>query len=316
MEAETFQNLPVEDVARLMRDAGPKVCVFPVKGTRRWFMLEYPTASMTDYAAAYLNAVFRQHITVYKLLFDHGIDTLLTPSFDMPLMERGDAYMRMAAEGLAALATHPLFLEFYDAYGVRVRFYGEYRQYLAGTPYAYLLDLFDALTARTLKHDHHRLFFGLFVHDATETIANLAVRYYREHGSTPDKTALVEAYYGEAVTPADIFIGFSKLRAFDMPLLMMGKTDLYFTVSPSLYLNARQLRAILYDHLYARRASSQSDYSALPATEQALIQSFYDANMESTLGIGTWDPQWQFWYPLPQVHLPPALSEKQKRGEA
>ncbi len=316
MDAETFYNLPLDEVAQRVRGAGTKVCAFPVKGTRRWFMLEHPESSQEDYASAYLNAVFTRHIALYKLIFDHGLETLLTPSFDMPLMERGDAYMRMAAEGLAALATHPLFLEFYDAYSVRVRFYGEYRQYLAGTPYAYLLDLFDALTARTQKHDRHRLFFGLFVHDAAETIANLAVHYYREHGSTPNKQALIEAYYGEAVTPVGIFISFSKLRVFDMPLLMMGKTDLYFTVSPSLYLNQRQLRAILYDHLYARRASSQSDYSALPAAEKALIKSFYDANMEGTLGIGTWDPQWQFWYPLPQVHLPPALTEKQERGES
>jgi tuberculosinol/isotuberculosinol synthase len=307
MDAETFYNLSLDEVAQCVREAGTKVCVFPVKGTRRWFMLEYPSTPQEDYASAYLNAIFTRHIALYKLIFDHGLETLLSPSFDMPLMERGETYMRMAAEGLAALATHPLFLDFYDAYGVRVRFYGEYRQYLAGTPYAYLLDRFDTLTTHTKNHNRHRLFFGLFVHDAAETVANLAVQYYREHGSTPDRQTLIEAYYGEAVTPVDIFIGFSKLRVFDMPLLMMGKTDLYFTVSPSLYLNQRQLRAILYDHLYARRASSQRDYSTLPVTEQALIKIFYDANIESTLGIGTWNQQWQFWYPLPQVHLPPAL---------
>lgn len=312
MDAETFYNLPLTEVAQRVRETGTKVCVFPVKGTRRWFMLEYPSTPQEDYAAAYLNAIFTRHIALYKLIFDHGLETLLTPSFDMPLMERGETYMRLAAEGLAALATHPLFLDFYDAYGVCVRFYGEYRQYLTATPYAYLLELFDTLTDRTKKHSRHRLFFGLFVHDATETIANLAVQYYREHGSMPDKQTLIEAYYSEAVTPVDIFIGFSKLRVFDMPLLMESKTDLYFTVSPSLYLNQRQLRAILYDHIYARRASSQQDYSALPVTEQALIKSFYNANMESTLGIGTWDQQWQFWYPLPQIHMPPALIKNPK----
>jgi len=304
MDITTFRNLPTQKIAQQVRESGTQVCVFPVKGTRRWFMLEQPTPSNENYAVAYLKAVFKRHIAVYKLFFDHGIETLLTPSFDLPLMQRGDAYMQMTAQGLAGLAQDKDFLEFYEACGIRVRFYGEYRKFLVDTPYQYLLDLFDDLTQRTLVHSQHRLLFGLFVHDATETIAALSVQHYQRFGEVPDKHTLVKTYYGEALESVDMFIGFSKLRAFDMPLLFTGKTDLYFTVSPSLYLTATQLRDILYDHLYTRRRSSQVNYATLSKSEQARMKSFYAANIAQTIGVGDWHDSWQFWYPLPQVNLP------------
>ncbi|MDH5454395.1 MAG: hypothetical protein OEX14_13650, partial [Paracoccaceae bacterium] len=194
MDIETFRNLPTAEVARLVREAGSRVCVFPTKGTRRWFMLEHPSVQMEDFASAYLDAVTKRSIELYQLIFDHGLDTLLMPSFSPDVMARGEDYMQMAAEGLASLATHPDFLNFYKAYRVRVRFYGDYRKFFDPTPYAYLSDLFDEATARTMAHDRHRLFFGLFAHDPTEAIAELAVRHYVEHERVPDKRAQIEVY--------------------------------------------------------------------------------------------------------------------------
>jgi tuberculosinol/isotuberculosinol synthase len=303
MELEEFQRLSTEDVARLVREAGPKVCVFPINGTRRWFMLEHSLKQMEDLVPVYLDVTGRRHIELYRLLFDHGLDTLLTPVFGLYHVERGEGYMQMAAEGLARLATHPDFLGFYKAYGVRVRFYGDYRRFFGPTPYAYLSDLFDEATVQTLAHDRYRLFFGLFAHDATETIAELAVRYYAEYGRVPDKRTLVEMYYGEYVGPVDLFIGFGKFRVFDMPLLTTGNEDLYFTVSPSPYLTESQLRDILYDHLYARRG--EPDYSAMGLNDWALMRDFYQANLENTLGVGT--RQGERWYLLPQVETPAGL---------
>jgi tuberculosinol/isotuberculosinol synthase len=304
MDAETFRNLPTVEVARLVREAGPKVCVFPIKGTRRWFMLEHPSVPGEGFASAYLDAVTKRHIEIYQLIFDHGLDTLLTPSFDLPLMERGEDYMQTAAEGLAQLATHSDFLDFFKAYGVRVRFYGDYRKFFGPTPYAYLSDLFDEVTAQTMAHDRHRLFFGLFVHDATETIAGLTVRYCVEHGHVPDKGMLIEMYYGEYVGPVDLFIGFGKFRAFDMPLVATGREDLYFTVSPSLYLTERQLRDILYDHLYAR-SRTKADFQP---EDWVSMRDFYQANLERTMGVGARNKH-GVWHPLPQVELPAGFAE-------
>lgn len=305
LDVETFRHLPVGGVARLVREAGPKVCVFPINGTRRWFMLEYPSGQLKDMASIYIDETANRHIEIYKLLFDHGLDTLLTPVFGPDLMERGEDYMQVAAEGLARLATHPNFLRFYREHDVRVRFYGDYARFLNQTPYAYLANLFDEVTAQTLTHDRYRLFFGLFAHDATETVGEIAVRFYQQHGRPPNRREIVKAYYGEDLGSVDLFIGFDKFAAFDMPLLATGMEDLYFTVSPSLYLTEGQLRDILYDHLYARR--EEPDYEQVGAGDWDLMKDFYRANMEKTQGIGV--KRGDIWYPLPQVKLPASFAE-------
>jgi len=303
MDIKTFQALPRVEVARLMQAAGPKVCVFPINGTRRWFMLEHAAAQET-----YLDKMFQRHIELYQLLFEHGLDTLLTPIFGPDIMERGADYLHMAVAGLTDLATHRTFLEFYARYRVRVRFYGDYYKTLDATPYTYLLGLFDTLTQQTAQHERYRLFFGLFAHDAAETVGQLAIRYHAEHGRAPDKRSLVELYYGEYVRPVDLFIGFDKFCAFDMPLIATGNEDLYFTVCPSPYLTEWQLRDILYDHLYTRR-EAEPDYAAMQPDAWASMRTFYQANMDRTLGVGAKHKRGGFWVPLPQVELPDGFVE-------
>jgi tuberculosinol/isotuberculosinol synthase len=308
VDKETFASLPTAEAARLVRDAGPKVCVFPINGTRRWFMLEHAAADTQDASKSYLDIMTKRHIELYRLFFDHGVDTLLTPIFGPDLLERGDAYVRMAVEGMARLGTHSDFLAFYEAYGVRVRFYGDYQRYLDPASSDYLSSVFDKITTDTLSHDRQRLFFGVFAHDAVETVAALSVDFYDRHGRVPDRHKLVELYYGEYVAPVDFFIGFDKLSAFDMPLVSTGQEDLYFTVAPSPYLTAEQLRAILHDHLYVRPKDVKS-YSDLTADDWALMRGFYQANLGRTLGIGARQLQADFWYPLPQVRLPKSFTE-------
>jgi tuberculosinol/isotuberculosinol synthase len=309
LEADAFHSLPTAEVAQIVRAQGPKVAVFPINGTRRWFLLEHARqSSEEDLTARYIAVSERRHIELYRLFFDHGIDTLLTPIFGPDLLERGDGYMQMAVDGLARLTSDPVFLDFYREYGVRVRFYGDHRKFLAPTPYAYLSDLFDRATERTLPHDQHRLFFGVFAHDAVETTCELAVRHYVEHGSAPDKHTLIEMYYGEYVPPVDIFIGFDKFCVFDMPLIATGNEDLYFTVSPSPYLTEQQLRDVLYDHLFSR-CGSEPDYGSLEAEEWAAMRAFYRANLGKTCGIGARRGQAGYWYPLPQVETPYEFAE-------
>ena len=306
MTIDRFMHLSRQEVARLLRRAGSCVCGLPIKGTRRWFMLEYPDHTDKSFAEAYLQIGARRHIEMYKMFFDHGLETLLAPSFDMPLMERGEKYMRLAAEGMSMMAKHPDFLNFYKTCNVRVRFYGEYRKVFNATPYAYLCDLFDEVTAATSKHDRYRLLYGLFVQEPAQVIAGLATRYYAEHGTVPDRNALVKMYYGESIEPLNLFISFGKPRIFDMPLLTNGKEDLYFTVSPLLYLTEHQLRDILYDHLYARKRTKAD----LQQDDWAMMDSYYKANRGRTIGVGARHER-GVWYPLPQVTLPKDFSVSQ-----
>ena len=142
----------------------------------------------------------------------------------------------------------------------------------------------------------------------TDTVAEIAVRYYQQHNCLPTKRQIVEAYYGEAVEPVDLFIGFDRPAAFDMPLIATGSEDLYFTVSPSPYLDARTLRAILYDHLYTRRVD-EADYATMSPEAWQALREFYALNRHHVLGLGCKHGSGAFWHPVPQVKLPLSLSK-------
>jgi tuberculosinol/isotuberculosinol synthase len=314
IDEATFRDLPTNEVARLVRECGSHVCVFPINGTRRWYVLEHGGQSASQPAKDYLQVSSERLVAIYRLLFDHGLDTLLIPVFGPDLIERGDGYMQeVVADGLRWFSGDERLWAFCETYQVRVRVYGDARRYLAGTAYLDALERFENVAERrTSRHQRRKLFFGMCAHDATARVAAFAVHFHQIQGRLPDKHEIVEHYYGDAVGPVDLFIGFDRPAAFDMPLVATGAEDLYFTVSPSLYMDARTLRAILYDHLYARQLS-ELDYADLSAGERESFTLFYRANRHHALGIGRKHPSGHFWYPLPQVDLPPALAGSQKQ---
>jgi tuberculosinol/isotuberculosinol synthase len=283
---ERFLELPTDEVAALVKATGQKVVVFPVNGTRRWFMLEHTDRIGNDFFDAYMDASIKSHIALCAMMYDHGIHTILAPVFGRELMRRGDEYTRrVGIEGLIRAATDEAYRGFFSNYNVRVRFYGDYRDVLTGTPYEHALKSMYEVTEATKHNNALRLFFGVFADEETETIARLSVEHYLAQGSIPDKQTLVRKYYGEDLPPASLFIGFDKFNVFDMPLLATGEEDLYFSVSPSPYMTERQLRAILYDHIYVRR-THEPDYTKLPAEELDWLRDYYRKNKDRAFGVG------------------------------
>ena len=202
MDLQTFLALPTKEVAAIVRASGSKVCVFPINGTRRWFLLEHGDKEWEDPIAAYMDITGKRHIELYKLFFDHGIDTLITPVIGPEVLATRSSYMqKIGAEGLVRFSTHPDFLAFYKEYGVRARFYGDYRKYFANTPYESLSDSFDGLSETTKDNYRFRLFFGAFADNlnATQVVVDLAVRFFQEHGTVPTREQIIERYYGEYV---------------------------------------------------------------------------------------------------------------------
>jgi hypothetical protein len=235
------------------------------------------------------------------MLFDHGIGIIIAPVFGPDLLRRGVEYRNLLEEALVGFARDPLFLDFYDRYDVRVRVYGDAQRHLAGTRYAPALNHYEELQERTSSHNQRRLFYGVCAHDATETVAGLSVAFWEDCGRAPTKEEIVEMYFGEHVPPLDFFIGFADRHAvFDTPLIATGGADLYFTVSPSPYLKTRTLRAILFDHLYARQTSE--GYEELKEDDWKDLRRFYSLNREHVQGIGS--QRCGVWLPLPQVVLP------------
>lgn len=285
---QEFLKLSTQEVAKLVKASSSKVVVFPINGTRRWFMLEHGDKKFDDPIAAYTDIVIKKHIELYKLFFDHGVDTLITPVIGAEVLETRDDYMeKIGAEGLASIATNADFLSFYNESNVRVRFYGDYRNTLEETPYKNIIQLFDSLTEKTASHQRAKLFFGVFADErkADEQTAKIAVDYFQKEGKVPSRNVIVQNYYGEYVEKADIFIGFDRLSVFDYPFLRWGGEDLYFTVAPSLYMNEKQLRMILHDHLYTRRVE-EPDYLSLSAEAFNEIKKYYRTKQDVVLGTG------------------------------
>jgi adenosine tuberculosinyltransferase len=285
---EHFLQLPREEVAALVRSSGSKVCVFPVNGTRRWFLLEHAAQMQNgdDFFEAYMNASIRNHVELCTLLFEHGIDILLAPVFGRELMRRGDEYTRrVGIDGLVRTATDPNYRQFFERYDVRVRFYGDYRDVLTGTPYEYALGSMYEVTEATKHNKGFRLFFGVFADEFTESVSRLSVEHYLAQGSIPDKQTLIRKYYGEELPPVSLFIGFDKFSVFDMPLLSTGEEDLYFSLSPSPYMTQHQLRAILFDHLYVRSAP-EPDYTKFTEKELNWLRDYYRKNRDYASGVG------------------------------
>jgi adenosine tuberculosinyltransferase len=292
---EHFLELPASDVAARVKATGHKVCVFPVNGTRRWFMLEHADKIGADFFEAYMDESIQNHVELCKLLFDHGVETILAPVFGRELMRRGDEYtQRVGIDGLVRTATDPHYRAFFEQYNVKVRFYGDYRDVLAGTPYEYALKSIYEVTEATKQNTAFRLFFGVFADEVTDTIARLSVEHYLAQGSIPDSATLVRKYYGEDLPPVSLFIGFDKFSVFDMPLLATGEEDLYFSHSPSPYMTERQLRAILYDHIYVRR-QPEPDYTTLPRETLDWLREYYRRNKDHAFGVGRL--KFNLWFP-------------------
>jgi tuberculosinol/isotuberculosinol synthase len=296
LEREEFLSLPTEEIAQIVRDGGSRACVFPFNGTRRWFLLEHGRENHEDPMRAYVDLTSRAYTRVYETLFDYGLDTVVAPIFGGEIMDRGEEYMEQVGAGMRLLAEHPAFVEFYERRGVRVHFYGDYRKELARTPYAQLPEIFDDLARKTAANQRHRLFYGVFGNDATETIAGLSVEYHQRMKRLPSRRELIELYYGEYIEKADIFIGFEKFNVFDYPLLGWGEESLYFTLAPSLYMNDALLRNILYDYIYLRPVQDP-DYFTMPKEDFESMRQFYESNRQAAYGIG--EMRGGIWYAKP-----------------
>ena len=292
---ERFLQLPTDEVSALVKNTGHKVCVFPVNGTRRWFMLEHSDEVGDDFFDAYMDSSIKNHVDLCAMLFDHGIQTLLAPVFGRELMRRGDEYTkRVGIDGLVRTASDKLYRDFFEKYNVKVRFYGDYRDVLTGTPYEYALKSIYEVTEATKHNTAFSLYFGVFADEVTETIALLSVEHYLAEGSIPDNDARVRKYYGEDLPPVSMFIGFDKFNAFDMPLLTTGEEDLYFSLSPSPYMTEHQLRAILYDHMYVRPVP-EPNYAKLTSEELGWMRDYYRYNKDHAFGVGKL--KFNLWFP-------------------
>jgi hypothetical protein len=289
-DLDTFINLSDHEIARLLNQHTQRVCVFPVNGVKRWYTMEHGKPMDGDWNDNDMDEISKKLLELYSLLFNQGLQTLVSPLHGADLLAQDREELRdEKVRRLEILTTHSDFLSFYEKFGVRVHFFGDFRRQLAGTRYAYLVDQFERLSKHTRKNTRRRLFFGVLTGNAAENIADLSVKHFIRTGKVPNRRTLMELYYGDAIETVDIFIGFDKFRPAEYPLLDLAEENLYFTVTPSFSLTRDQLRRILHDHLYARH-HPKPDYSQLSEGELEKMKDFYRTYRGTTLRLGKIQP--------------------------
>ncbi|MEM7333459.1 MAG: hypothetical protein AAF490_15325 [Chloroflexota bacterium] len=301
---DAFLELETEAVALAVKAKKSPVCAFPINGTRRWFKLEHPNRFDNGLANDYLEIMWREHMRAYKLLFDHGIGTILTPMIGPDIFERDENYQKLLVPGMLWLAESLESIQFFEKHQIRVRFYGDLVRCFGQDSYERVTQSFKRLTELTAVHTGPLLLVGLCASDPSESVAQFGIEHFQTHQSPPTKREIVQAYYGEYIESVDFFIGFDRLSSFDMPLIATGHEDLYFMVAPSLYIDQHLIRTILFDHLFSRTVSEQYLPDESPKN---FMEQFYRLNRHSVIGLGRRSQDGSFWYPLPQVQLPANL---------
>jgi undecaprenyl pyrophosphate synthase len=288
LKLDEFLRLPTPRVAEMIRGL---TMAFPIDGTRRWFLLNHPDAWDVE---EYRQLTGSRYIKVFAMLFDHGVETILVPAFGGELMSRGKEYVREMMVGIARLAQSPTFAEFYRDYNVRVRFYGDWRRQVKDLPGSQALTSALDTCVATQYTGSRRIFYGLWADDLLVSIVDDLARS-RTEPIEFTRQAIVARYYGEYVKPTDIYIGFGRPTVFDVPMLVTSQTDLYYTVAPSLNLDARLFRMIVWDHLVGRW--TQQEWDGLTETDLAALEAYYTSQHEAVLGLGEVDPATGIWYP-------------------
>ena len=285
---DEFLQLPARQVADLIRGL---TLGFPIDGTRRWFLLHHPQVwNVEEYKALTAKA----YVESFRMLFDHGVETILVPAFGGELMSRGEEYVREMMEAMARLAQNPTFDTFYREYNVRVRFYGDWRRQIKGLPGEdVLVQALDTCPA-TRHTGSRRLLYGLWADDILVNIVDDLARSTQQHVEFT-REAIVSRYYGELVNPTDIYIGFGRPTVFDVPMLVTSQTDLYYTIVPSLDLDARLFRMILWDHFVGRW--TQQEWDSVSEQDFRALRTSYEVHHDTVLGLGEVDPVTHIWQP-------------------
>ena len=281
-----FLELPNNQIAEMIKGLTVGISM---DGTRRWLLLHYPQWDEEKYK----EFSAKRCVEIYKMIFDHGVETIIAPAFSGRLLNRGDKYVHEMIKTLPWLAQYQIFTDFYRDYNVRVRFYGNWQRKIVDSPAADALKVAIDKCPATGHTGLRRIFHGIWADDMLVSILdylgnsqNETVEFTRE--------AIISHYYGEYVNQADIYIGFGHPHLCDIPGLVTSNTDLYFTTVPSLDIDARLFRMMVWDHLFGRRKKKK--WHSMTEKDLEPFRAFYAENHDFILGVGDVDTETGIWY--------------------
>ena len=275
-----------------------KSVIFSPGGSSRWYFLEYGNMQegyfQPDRFMAYSKAVFKRIVEIASMMMADGVKNVFIIAITPKISERTPEYRQFVADSLRLMADQEAQLLYAEA-SIRVGFKGRWQEILDAYEIPVVYNAFtDAETATAAGE--HNLFWCTQEDPIPAPLTPFVQEYLQTNNRLPNQSELCEAYYGETVTHADIFISNNKPSVTGQvpPLLSVG--DLYFTMSPCLYLNQSDWRRVLYDHVFARRVTYR-DYRKITEDSVNNLKNYYDNNRGKVIGVGAFHPDTQTWRP-------------------
>ena len=288
---EEFLKLPAEVVSKIVKEKKmPKVGVFMPDSTRRTGILFYDLKPESpDFIRRIYDRINQSFFDVVKIMFDHGVPTLLLPLLNPGNLRRGDIFKKASLlHGLKFLFTDPLWVDFYEEYDIRVKVFGNMEEL---REFDYVLEWIAEIEEKTASNSQRRLFLGIAYSNWFEypRLVKLGIEFFQRTERFPSVHELIEIYYRDRIDEVDYMIRPTMIRDSDMqPLLISGrKTQMYFTVSPFIFFNDTVFKKILYDLIYLRTVTKGGgDYKDSEVEGLKPLKEFYVENRNSVIGMG------------------------------
>lgn len=276
-----------------------KTVVFSPGGSSRWYFLEHGDVSVgysrADQFLDYTRRSLRRTIEIADMMFSDGIRTLFVVGVMPGQNKRDPEYRRNLAAAVEFMANQEA-QELYAQFDVGVLFRGAWSEMFEALGLPHLFEKCSDLEHETAPQRERWLIWLTQDDPIPRSLVPLLADSLRTTGELPPQAALCTAYYGRPLTDIDIFIGHNKPTAASQFPPLLTVNDLYFTVTPSYYLDQHQWRGILYDHLFTRGASYR-DYTAFDPGAMDDLRAYYQANQGIVLGVGTQHASTQTWRP-------------------
>ncbi len=247
MQFADFAQLTSDRVAAIVAEkmAGKLGIGIPFNGTRRWYLATHNKRPDDLYTSDYTYQVRRAIWNILAMMFADGATAIYVPIFGRALAERGEAYIAFAAQAVSVLAEADA-ARWYAENLIAASFYGE-TQLLP----VEVQERMKSMTEATKAADHY-LHYGAFADRPQPDLISRTIQLYDRLGTIPTEEQLAEDYYHGPFIPLRMWIGSDQPTVFDVPLVTREDTALYFLQFPTLYLDQRAWRRLLYDCLFVR----------------------------------------------------------------
>lgn len=277
-----------------------KSLIFSPGGSSRWYFMEYGDTqkgyldreTFLEYSRRTLNRILE---ATHMMMVD-GIETVFVIAFTPQFDKRDSKYQAVMGDGLSLMVDEET-TTLYEEYGMHVKFRGMWETVLGHYGQQTMYDKFCDIEKITAKNNRPRLIWCIQDKPIPDSLMTVVQDHIRHEGEMPDKQTLAHEYYGETNTDTPLFIGNNKPSIGGQLPPFLSPGDLYFTVSPTLYLNQTVWRNILFDHLFARQVTYRN-YTDIDPDALRELREFYQTNQSSVIGVGQFNNATQTWRPV------------------